>query len=482
MRSEGAKASATSQAMALPRRLGTYSLILLIVAFNAPIAAMAGFVQLSIAYGSGTAAPLSFLAGGAILLLFAVGFVEMSHNLERPGAFYSLILAGLGKSAGLAGAFVAMTAYFLLCAGSYPYMGIVIAEFAEHTVGTTVLPASLWGIVALVAITVIGLFRVDLSMRLLGSLVMVEVIVLAIWEVAVMYQGGSEGYSPASFSPSEIMVGAPGLGIMFAMLTMIGIEAGACFSAETKRPSVTVGRATYLAIAFLAVFYSLGTWCYVITQGPSGVVKAAAENPVGSFFDSVRTYIGGRFLPVVSLVLVTSQMAAINSIQGSAARYVYALSREGILPAWLGRVHPRLESPYAASLLVAGTTFLLLAVLLVFRIDPVMTYGLLTGMGIYFLLPMLIGTCAAVIVYFRRGSTGLSRAWKRQVAPAVAGTALIFLFAVTSFNLDKLVGSPVLAVVVMAMALVVPVAGVILAWWLRENRPAIYDRIGSVEI
>lgn len=465
---------------ALPRRLGLFSLFLMIVAFNAPIAAMAGFMQLSIGFGNGLGAPVSFFVGGIVLLFFSIGFVRMSAHIPNPGSFYSFIIAGSGRSAGLAGSFLALTAYMILTAGAYPYMGIVITEFCENVLGRTVLNWQSWSLIALALITVVGLFRIDLSMRFLGALVCLEILMVALWEGAVLLRGGSDGYALEVFTPEAFFSGSPGLGILFAMLCMIGIEAGACFSAETRRPEVTVGRATMLAISFLAIFYGIGTWCYIITQGTSQAIAQATADPVGSFFTGIREYLGAVFVPAASLILVTSQLAALASVQGSAARYIFSLSREGVFPASLGRVHPRLESPYAAVLTVAAIcTAILGTIILAAGDDPVSAYAGLTGTGIYFLLPLMIGTCVSIVRFYLRNRALEQSIWQCRVAPAVAGAILAGLFILTSLHLETIVGSSAMARASLLAAIVVPAAGWMMAEWMRRRRPQSYARIGQ---
>ena len=464
----------------LPRRLGVPALVLMIVAFNAPIAAMAGFSQLSIAFGNHIGAPISFLVAGAILLLFSVGFVGMSRYIDNPGAFYRFIVAGIGRPSGLAGAFLATAAYLLLSSGSYPYMGLVAVDFATRLTGGPVFPWQVWTGIFLLIITALGLLRIDLSMKVLGVLVCLEVAMVAIWQAAVLIGGGPEGYSLASYTPAAFMQGSPGMGILLAMLCMIGIEAGACFRAEVRDPERAVGRATYFAIVFLAFFYSLGVWLYIVTQGASHAVHSAATDPVGSFFNSVQTYLGGVFVHLVSLVLVTSQMAALNSVQGSASRYLYALGRDGVLPRKLGQVHSKLESPHVAVLTAAGISLVVLGAVIWLRIDPVAAYGALSGMGIYFLVPLLIATSSSVILFYRRNRQIRTDRWTRLIAPALAAVALTALFALTSLNLKVLVGTRTMTIVSLLAVAIVPASGFFLALFYRARRPATYALIGNL--
>lgn len=459
---------------ALPRRLGLASLILIVVAFNSPMATMAGFAQLSIGFGNGVGAPVSFLLAGTILAIFAAGFLGMSRHVDNPGAFYRLIIAGLGRSPGLAGAFLATTAYILLCVGSYPYMGLVAVDFMTRMTGAEVLPWQAWTIVFLLLITTLGLLRADVSMNLLGLLVCLEVALVALWEAAVIVRGGPEGYSLSSYAPSTFLHGSPGLGVLFSMLTMTGIEVAVCFRDETRDPETTVSRATFIAIGFLALFYSLGTWAYIVALGPSHAVHAAATNPVGSFVDSVQRYLGNAFVTITSLTVMTSTIVSINAIQGAGSRYLYALGRDRVLPPVLGAVHPRLESPHAAVLAVAVVSLATLVVIFVLGVNPVTAYAGLTGMGIYFILPLLILTSVAILAFYRRRPDGSVDRWSGMVAPATAAVLLSAIFVLTTANLQLLVSSPAMALASIIGVLAVPAAGFSLAIYLRRNRPEIY--------
>ena len=474
--SAAAPATATEH---LPRRLGVPALVLIIVAFNAPIATMAGFAQLSVGFGNGVGAPVSFLIAAAILLIFSVGFVGMSRYIDNPGAFYRFIVTGLGRPAGLLGAFLATAAYLLLCAGSYPYLGLIIVDQTARLTGSPVLSWQAWSLIFLVVITALGLMRIDLSMKVLGTLVCLEIAVVAIWEVAVLLRGGPEGYTATSFTPAGFLAGSPGLGVLFAMLCMIGIEAGACFRAETRNPEKAVGRATYTAIAFMGVFYAIGVWCYVMTQGASKAVDNAVNDPVGSFFNSVHDFLGVFFLDVVAIILITSQMAAINAIQGAASRYLFDLGRDRVLPQVLGRVHRRLESPYVAVLVVAGFSLVVILAIWASGLDAVKSYAALTGGGIYFLLPLLIVTSVAVIVFYRRHPELPANTWTRLVAPALAAVSLVVLLVLTSLNLSVLVATQASAYGVMLAVVVVAASGYLLALHYRKRKPAVYATIGA---
>ncbi|MFJ2684352.1 APC family permease [Pseudomonas sp. NPDC087342] len=466
----------------LPRRLGTFGLVMLIVAFNSPVATVAGFMQLSIGFGNGLGAPVSFLLAGLLLLVFSVGFIGMSQHVDNPGAFYKFIVIGVGREPGLSGAFLATCAYLLIGAGSYPYMGLVAVDFVKHLTGESIFSWHEWALIFMAICTVLGLLRIDISVKALGALVIVECVLVAAWEIAVFFQGGPEGYQTTSFTYPAFISNSPGLGVLFAMLCMVGIEAGACFSAETRNPERSVKRATYIAIVFLAAFYSIGSWAYIISEGGSGVIQAAISNPVGSFFASVERSLGKFVLTVFSLTVVTSQMIAINAIQGSASRYLFSLGKSRILPKQLSLVHARLESPWVAVLLVTAFGFTVLEFIAWFKLDPVAAYGGITGMGIYFLLPLLIATSFSIIVFYRKNIHINAGIVTRLVAPALSVIALSVLFVLTSLNLNILVGTKTMVVTSMILVFAVASIGWLLAVYFRKFKPVIFAKIGSEDV
>ena len=463
----------------LPRRLGLVALTFLIVAWNAPIAAMAGFQQLAVGFGNGIGAPVSFLVAGVILAVFAVGFIGMTPHVKNPGAFYCYVVDGLGRVPGLGGAFVATSAYLLFAAGTYVYLGLIIVDMTKRLFGEPVLTWQVWAFVALVIVTVLSLLRIDLSMKVIGSLVVVECIIVVLWEAAVFIKGGPEGYSPATFTFSSFTSGPVGIGVLFAMLCMIGFEGGACFRDETKNPEKTVKYATFAAIGLMTVLAAIGCWVYIISTGPSKVVQAAVSDPVGSFFTSIDTYLGNVFVHLVTVILVTSQFAALISIQGNGSRYLFALGRDRVLPRRLASVHPKLQSPHVAVLTLSAICLVALVGIVASGIDSVQAYATLTGAGIYFMVPLLIITSIAIMVFFRRNPEHRPSIWVSTVAPVVSAVALLTLFVLCTQNLTILTVTDTGAVIAEVGLVVVAAVGAGLALFYKRSRPDVYANIGN---
>lgn len=94
-------------------------------------------------------------------------------------------------------------------------------------------------------------------------------------------------------------------------------------------------------------------------------------DPTRFLFEMSDLYVGRWLSATMSVLFVTSVFAGLLAFHNASARYFYALGREGVLPAGLGRTHPRHSSPHVGSVAqtVIGAT-----VVLIFaeaRADPI---------------------------------------------------------------------------------------------------------------
>src|SRR5690625_7396647 len=67
---------------------------------------VAGVVTTGFAMTGLVGIPVAFLAIGAVLMLFSVGYVAMSRYVTNAGAFYAYIARGIGKPFGVGAAWI----------------------------------------------------------------------------------------------------------------------------------------------------------------------------------------------------------------------------------------------------------------------------------------------------------------------------------------------------------------------------------------
>ncbi len=249
--------------------LGVASIVFMVVAAASPLGVIGGPVPLGIAIGNGTGFPFTFVIATVVLLLFAVGFTTMTPYVKSAGAFYSYVDRSLGRAAGLGTGFAALLSYITLEAAVFGLIGPGV----NSLLGSYGVPSLPWWIYAAVAFGVVvflGYRNIELSGRVLAVLLVAEVLIVLVLDAVIVFGGNTpEGLSTGIVTPSAILSGAPGIGILFAILSFIGFEATAVFRDEARDPDRTIPRATYLSLVLIGVFYALSSWALISAVGDS---------------------------------------------------------------------------------------------------------------------------------------------------------------------------------------------------------------------
>jgi amino acid transporter len=458
--------------------LGTGGLVFMVVAAAAPLTVMAGVAPLAIMVG-GVGAPAGYLAAGLVLTVFAVAFTRMTRHVGSAGAFYAYIAKGLGRAWGLAAALLALVSYNALQIGIYGLLAVQAKATLADVFGVDVA----WPVIAFVAVGLVmavAWLGIDVGAKVLGILLVLESGILLLMAIGVMAHGGASGLDAKSFAPTAVF--SPGmagvLGICFA--AFMGFESTVLYRREARNPGRTIPRATYLAVGFMAVFYSFIVWSAIQAFGSDQVVAAAAGDTAGLFFTAIATYVGPWASTLMHLLVISSVYASQLAFHNAITRYTHALAHDGVLPAWFRKVHPRHGSPYRASIVQTVLAVVVIAAFVIAGADP-FTHLLLwvNTPGVVGVVLLQTLTAIATVVYFLRRNKAAS-----TPVATVAGILSALLLAVASYllvdNINLLTGAP--AAVNVLLVSVVPatlLAGGVVALWLRNKRPTTYARVGE---
>lgn len=479
------------------RKLGTADLVFFVVAASAPLTAVAGGQAATFLVTGNAAIPLLYLPLAAILGLFAVGYAAMSRYVTDAGAFYAYVARGLGGVPAVAVAFLALLSYAAIQLGVYGLFGVAFGAFIDAKLGLS-LDWYWWCLVAWGLVAALGLLQIDLSAKVLAVLLVLEVLVVVMFDLAVVADPGPEGLSMTSFSPSVATGGALGAALVFSVASFVGFESAAIYSEEAKDPQRTVARATLIAIASIGVFYAVSGWLLANAVGPSTMtdpaalvaggftdVSGTAPDPTTVLIGAGTARLGALWGDSAALLFATSLFAALLAFQNAVARYVFALGREGVFPAIMARTSSRTAAPIAGSMAQSVVGLVVVGGFAVAGRDPVLNlFTWMGAVGALGVLAMMVVTSLAVVTFFRRQPTDLGR-WRTRVAPAVAGLLLaaILVLGVGNFNVLVVgaVGAPMSDVTVGLLVLVAGAAtlGALVGLRLRARRPDVYARLGS---
>ncbi|MFG2622428.1 amino acid permease [Streptomyces sp. NPDC048507] len=458
--------------------LGTADISFFVVSAAAPLTVMAGVAPVAILLG-GIGAPAGYLLAGLTLTVFAVGFTTMSRHVTSGGAFYAFIARGLGKRVGIGAALLALIGYNGMEIGVYGLLGTTTADTGRALAGLDIpwLPVSLAG---LLLIWYGGFRSIDFGAKLLGVLLVAETGILVLLAGGVLIKGGAHGLSAGSFAPGAVLVPGTAAVLAFAFAAFTGFESTVIYRREARDPDRTVPRATYIAVAFLGLFYAFVVWTVIQAYGAEEVTAAAAQDPGGLFFTAIGTYVGPWAADLMHLFIVTSVIASLLAFHNAINRYVLALSEEGVLPAALGRVHPRHRSPYLAG---AVQTALGAVIVLGFALagaDPYQQLLLWVNTpGMIGLMALMLLAAVAVPVYFRRTAHS-EGPWRTVIAPVTAAVLLAVAICLVVSKVGLFTqASPTVNTVLVALVPAVFLAGLLLAGRLKSRRPEVYARFAE---
>ena len=398
--------SSLSTATPSPKRasLSTSRIVFLVIAAAAPLASMIGNLPIALGRGNGAGTPGAFVIAGLTLLFFTVGYAAMSRRIVNTGAFYTYITEGLGTAAGVGSAYTAMIAYLAFTFGLAAFFGyfteLVLTQAGVHV------PWPVYAAVGIALVAVLGYRSIDLSSAILGTLMIGEVLILAVFDGSVIAAKGAAALPAHVFSPHLVFTPELGVSLMVAFTCFLGFESAALYGEEASDPKRSIPIATYTAVISIAVFYLFTAWVVVGAIEPDDIA-ARANTESGELMFNVFPRYGGEVLTdIMGLLVCLSLLASYLAIHNAAARYIFALGREVLLPPWFGDAHPRHGAPSRASLAVTVITLIVVAPFALSGLDPFKAgVPVLIGFGSFGIIFLQAFAVIAILVYLRRQTT-----------------------------------------------------------------------------
>ena len=449
--------------------IGTVGVTATVVSAAAPLTVMAGVAPIALAIG-GVGVPGAYLLAGVVLIVFAIGFTAMAAKIKRTGGFFVYIGHAFGGTAGFAAAILAIVSYNLLQIGTYGLLGTQAAAALGNLFGVSV-PWWVISVIAVVAVFVLGALGIDVGAKVLVVLISLESAILAVMAVAIVLRGGAHGLGAASLDPQNVFQGGvlAVLGICFA--AFMGFESTALYRAEARDPARTIPRATYTAVAFMALFYCFVSWAVVQAVGQADVQAVAGKEGSALFFVTIRQYVGPWAEHAMYVLIVTSVYAAQLAFHNAINRYVFGMAESGALPRMLARTN-RAGSPAFAGAVQSLLAMIVVVVFALAGLDPFQDLLIKVNTpGVIGIIVLQGLAAAAAVAFFLRHRT-IARRTFLVASSVIAAVLMASVVVVVIRHLDVLTNAP--AATNDALIAVVPavlVLGLVGGLVLRRLRP-----------
>ena len=457
--------------------LNVWDAITICVSLIAPGMAMLLNVP-GVAAVSGGSTPLAFLLGGVACITLAFVVIGFTRRMATAGYAYTYAARSLGKGSG----FMAGWLYFFAMVCFVPMTMSGVGALAADLFGLSQAWWILFFAIGMLFFVVLSVVHIKVTTRTQLVVGALTVAVIVIVDLVTTAKGGSHGQDLSAFSFGHSLQGGFNgvfYGIILGVTSYIGFETAADFGEETANPRRNIPIAIIAATTFVVIFYLWTTYAMAIGFGVNNGAKWGAD-PF-ALKTIATTFVGSWLGTLVEIGGLLSAFIVCVACATAASRTLFAMGREGVLPAAFGRTHPRFRTPANATITVAAVATVMALIMGYPLADstfgaPFSNYYFWAITGTLAIIVVYIMICIGGIVFFHR--TRGTRRWNPLVHVGVPVLGAVVFAAALYGSVHPtppgiLKWTPYVALVWLA-------AGIGALLWLRSSRPDAVAQIGSI--
>jgi amino acid transporter len=350
--------------------------------------------------------------GGLILLLTAIPMLVIANAYRRlnlwkanTGASFEWVGRAINPYLGFLTGWLMIAAYIIGTTAEVLILGpSVLAVFGSSStnkwayVGIGVVMGLIMLVIAVVGIKLTA--RVQVSMAAVEYLILIGLAIAGlVWVLS--HHPGSVPITKGWFSLSGVDGKGDAVSAFLAAVFVYGGWDGTLYvNEEVKHRRVNPGRAAILAVALLAIIYTLSQVGFQGVLSPSKLA-AAAQN--GTALVTVAEALGGGFWgKAMALSIALSVIATTGTGIVLGARIVYGMASYRVLPEVLGTVSRRYATPIASSIIVGLLIIVLSAVYFLATSVQNAFNDVIAVTGFLFSIFYILTALAAMTYYRRR--------------------------------------------------------------------------------
>jgi putrescine importer len=381
----------------LKRVLSLWDLVYYGIILTSPIAAVPLFGEAQV-LSHGHAVTTLLLAMVAMSVT-AVSFGRMATVYPSSGSVYSYISKTLNPHVGFILGWAMFLEYLF-----QPIQNALYAVLAIHRMLPQI-PFAFLAAVIVGFITVLTIQGIKFTARtnevLLAFMILVTgAFLVQAFRYIVLHQhfGGLFSWQPV-YNPATFHLRALSAGTSFAALVFIGFDGVSILAEEVKNPKRNVLLASVLVCVFTGLFSGLQVYL-AQRVWPD---HTTLQNPETAFMDVARIAGGPMLFAAYGIVLLVSSLACGLAGHVGAARLLYSMGRDDVLPKKIfGYLSPKRGNPVYNEWIVGIVAYVAVLTIPWERAAEIVTFGALLAFTAVNLVALLHFWCALEAVGRRR--------------------------------------------------------------------------------
>jgi len=413
---EGAGIEKFGYKQELKRGLTLRDVVLYGMLFMVIIAPQSIYGEIQLASGGMT--PLVYIIGVVAISFTAMAYMHMSNRFPIAGSVYAYVQRGINPHIGFIAGWLILLDYIFVPSLLY----VMVAGWGVALVPQ--IPWYAWILIFIIFNTVVNIRGIEMTKGVDWVMFLLEIGILLFFVIiGLKYVLGGGGYGELSlkpiYQPGKLNPSFIASATSIACLSFLGFDGISTLAEETIKPEKTVGKGILISLVAITGVFVLQTYVAALIQPDWQHVSAAT-----GFFDAAELA-GGEALKVALLVIniLAVGVANIMAAQTAAARMLYGMGRDGVIPKVFAKIHPKYKTPYVGTIVIGVLSCALPLVLTLSQLVRLVNFGALSS---FILLNI------AVFVFFfikekRRKTVG--DFVKYLICPILGVAILLFVFS-----------------------------------------------------
>ncbi len=287
---------------------------------------------------------LFWLAGGLISLTGALCYAELSSSMPDAGGEYFFLRKAFGPATGF---FLSWGRMTVIQTGSVALVAFILGDYATVILDLGPYSSSLYAaavVIVLTGLNILGTVHSRNTQNILASVIIITLLAVSVFGLLNLSgEGAVSGLTLSGRNTELFSGGAPGLAMIFVLLTYGGWSEAAYLTGELHNVKRNIVRALVMGIVVITTLYILINLAYLHVLG----FEALRESQTVGF-DLTEKIFGPGASVLVVIIVVIAALSTANATIITGARTNYAIGRDFALLGFMGRWNTRRNSPVNA--------------------------------------------------------------------------------------------------------------------------------------